>query len=363
MVSLRLVFSLIFVLSIFGSPSAAFSEQIGSSTTIGADFRYRHELIDAEGKDMRNRQRIRARVNISTVLNDEVKLGFQLASGSADPVSSNQTLDGGFSSKQINLDLAFFEWKPAILSGVAVSGGKVKNPFYSPGKTELLWDGDLRPEGIVLKYSKSNDTASFFVNTSYFWIDERKADNDAVFIGGQAGVDYDTSVSRFVAGVGYYDYQNTKKSATFYNANDGNGNSVDASGNYLYDYNDVEVFCVITPGFVDNVSVFCDYVTNVAEDVDDNQGWLTGFSVGKCKDPGSFDFAYSFRNVEKDAVIGAFTDSDFIGGGTDGEGHEVNINYQLASKSKISASYFFNQAGIVNGKDYHRLQLDINFKL
>ena len=77
------------------------SAQISADTVkFGADLRYRHELIEAEGKDQRNRERIRARLNMTARLNDEVILGFQIASGTDNPVSSNQTLDGGFSSKQ-----------------------------------------------------------------------------------------------------------------------------------------------------------------------------------------------------------------------------------------------------------------------
>ena len=356
---------LCFVLMVvFDGGSKAFSEQSDSNLSIGTDLRYRHELIDAEGKDMRSRHRIRARLNMTATLNDEVKLGFQLASGGDDPVSTNQTLSEGFSTKQVNIDQAFFEWKPESIAGFTVYGGKVKNPFYTPGKTELIWDGDLRPEGFALQYSNSSDTATLFVNTSYFWVEERKADNDAVLLGGQIGVDYKANASRFVVGLGYFDYQNTKKCSPFFDDADSNGNSVDGNGNYLYDFNDLEIFCKLTPhNLINNASFFVNYVTNIAKDVDDNQGWLLGISYGKCKKPGTFDFRYSFRHIEKDAVIGAFTDSDFIGGGTDGEGHEVNFNYQIASKTKIGASYFFNQKGTDDGKEYHRLQLDVNFKL
>ena len=60
------------------------------------DFRYRLESIDAEtGGDWaqgHNRHRVRARFNIGTKLDEEWDLGFRLASGSADPASTNQTL-------------------------------------------------------------------------------------------------------------------------------------------------------------------------------------------------------------------------------------------------------------------------------
>ncbi|MDX1555409.1 MAG: putative porin, partial [Xanthomonadales bacterium] len=75
------------------------------------DFRYRYENIGIEGSDDRNRQRIRARAQLEARINEETTVGFGLATGGFDPVSTNQTLGGGGSSKQVNLNLAYFEWE------------------------------------------------------------------------------------------------------------------------------------------------------------------------------------------------------------------------------------------------------------
>ncbi|MFC1552484.1 putative porin [Candidatus Latescibacterota bacterium] len=335
-----------------------------SNMKIGADLRYRHELIDAEGKVQRNRERVRARINMTAELNDEVTLGFQIASGTDSPVSTNQTFDGGFSSKQANIDLAYFQWNPAAVTGAAVTGGKVKNPFYVPGKTQLMWDSDLRPEGLAFQYSISAGIADVFINTSYFWIDERSTAGDAILLGSQAGVDYDSPVGGLVFGVGYFDYQNAKGYSSFYDATDGFGNSVDNTGKYLYDYDDVEVFAELTPaGALEKCTVFADFVSNIADGVDDSRSWLAGASYGKASDPGTFDLKYSYRYIEKDAIIGAFTDSDFLGGGSDGKGHKIDFNYQVASKTKATVTVFLNQSGIDKSKEYTRIHFDLNFKL
>ncbi len=116
--------------------SASWVERIKWS----GDFRYRHESIDEETtgsvrwKDGRNRHRIRARLMLEAVLNDEWGVGFRLASGSADPTSTNQTLDDSFSSKDIWLDLAYFDYHPAAVKGLNVYGGKMKNP-----KPNMVW--------------------------------------------------------------------------------------------------------------------------------------------------------------------------------------------------------------------------------
>ena len=357
MYSLYLLVSFLFFIVTLGTGNNAFSEQIGENVTLNADFRYRHELIDAEEKDLRNRQRIRARLNLNAKINDDIKLGIQFASGSDDPGTKNQTLSGGFSSKPVNIDLAFIEWDPENAGGLSVLGGKVKNPFHVPAKTELLWDVDLRPEGLAVKYSQSIDTIRLFANASYFWIDEREANDDAVLWGGQAGINYETSAVETILGLGYFDYQNTKKNAPFYNAGDSFGNSVDTNGNYLYDFNEFEIIFELKPhGIIENAAVFVDFVTNIADGVDDNHGYLVGLTY----EPGIYSFGYNYRKLEKDAVIGVFTDSDFIGGGTDGKGHKVNFSYKIAPKTKIGATWFFNRIGIDNGKEYHRLQLDVS---
>ena len=110
------------------------------------DFRYRYENIDEEGKDGRNRSRIRARTNLEAQLSPTLEVGVGLATGGDDPVSSNQTIGGGGSSKDIKLDLAYFKWTG--LTDTSVVGGKFKNYLYRPGGKGMRWDGDWRPEGL-----------------------------------------------------------------------------------------------------------------------------------------------------------------------------------------------------------------------
>jgi hypothetical protein len=110
------------------------------------DFRYRYENIDYAHKDDRNRSRIRARTHIEADLMPTLKVGVGLATGGDDPVSSNQTIGGGGSSKDIKLDLAYFNWSG--LQDTNLIGGKMKNFLERPGKKGLQWDDDWRPEGL-----------------------------------------------------------------------------------------------------------------------------------------------------------------------------------------------------------------------
>ena len=108
------------------------------------DFRYRYENIDQEGRDGRNRSRIRARTSLIGQVSDTVEVGVGLATGGDDPVSSNQTIGGGGSSKDVKLDLAYFNWSG--LENTNITGGKFSNFLIRPSKQGLMWDGDWRPE-------------------------------------------------------------------------------------------------------------------------------------------------------------------------------------------------------------------------
>jgi len=70
-------------------------------------------------------------LGIKANINQDWDTIFRIASGSADPVSTNQTLDSSFSSKAIWLDLAYFAFHPGSITNLKVFGGKMKNPFYT----------------------------------------------------------------------------------------------------------------------------------------------------------------------------------------------------------------------------------------
>ena len=104
-----------------------------------------------------------------------------------------------------------------------------------------------------------------------------------------------------------------------------------------------------------------DFVLNTAAP-EDNFGWLAGVFVGKAKEALTFHLRYIYRVVEKDAVLGIVTDSDFIGGGTDGKGHEGNFSFMITKHVGVGASYFYNSRTLDEPSSYHRVQLDTKVK-
>jgi hypothetical protein len=327
---------------------------------IKGDLRYRHEMIDQETKDqVRHRQRIRARVNVEAKANDTVKLYFRLASGSDDPVSTNQTLDGGFSTKNWGLDLAYFDIVPSSLAGMHLMGGKMKNPFH---KSSLIWDGDLTPEGLALRYSPSTGTIEPVLSVGYFWVEERSQNDDSFLMGGEAAMKMNPGTASFHAGAGYYQFTEAKGRAPFFDPGDNFGNCLDAQGTYETDFTEIHVFAELGMMMVNlPVKMYGSFVTNTQAD-EDNQGFLAGLGIGKAKVPGSYEINYNYRKLEADAVVGAYTDSDPWGGGTDGEGHQFVAKYQLGKNFQLAGTYFLTKQGIEDGTDYGRFQGDLVFK-
>ncbi len=200
------------------------------------DVRLRHERIDEDGVEDRARMRFRARLGLSAIVDDDVKFVFQLATGGDNPVSTNQTFDDGFSTKDIGVDLAYVDWK--IRDGLNFYGGKMKNPVYIAGGAPLMWDSDLNPEGFALKYNAGN----FFGTAGGFSVEERGSSDDSLLYVVQAGLQFPLGDNvDLTAGVGYFAYTNTIGNEPFYDGS-ANGNSVDMNGNYVYDYRNTEMF-------------------------------------------------------------------------------------------------------------------------
>ncbi len=337
-----------------------------------ADFRLRHEMIQEESKEDRTRWRFRFRLSLTGEVNSEWAVHTRLATGSSGPVSTNQTIDGGFSTKGFQLDQAYFDYHPEAFPGLKIIGGKMKMPLMVMEKTELIWDGDLTPEGAALMLKRrASDKITAMLNGAFFYVEERKADDDTWMAGGQAALDIEASDNvDFVIGGGYYDYQNVEGFEGIYDSDDFGGNTHEsmveglvATDGYAWDFNLFEVFGGVSVGMENrSFKAYGNYVTNTGADSCDS-GWLIGGTFAHGKDKGHFKVYGTWREIESDAVIGAFTDSDFRGGGTDGSGLEVGVRYGAAKKVDLGLTYFLNDKGIDEEVEYKRLQADLKLGL
>ncbi len=328
---------------------------------VAGDFRYRVENIKNESKPDRNRNRIRARAKIVAKPLDGLELGLGLASGGDDPVSTNQTLGGGGSTKGMNLDLAYFKYSK--LANVGIVAGKFKNVLVHPGKSGLLWDGDWNPEGLGVSLNKDR----WFARAMGSWLEsDSKKSNTEFSYALQAGFNntFDSG-AKLTAGITYVDLETTSKGSFFGDSDDFFGNSFDANTNtYVYDYKELELFADFSFQLAGrSASVFVDYVTN--QDAGEfDTGFAFGLKVGTAKAAGGWSLGWMYKDIEADAVFGLLADSDFGGGGTDSKGHVFKGSYALAKNMNANITYFANETDTRRGldKDFNRLQLDMNFQ-
>ncbi len=330
------------------------------------DFRLRQESFDIDGQADRHRSRLRSRVALVAPINEDVSVGFGLASGSSDPTSANQTLGSVASSKAINLDLAYVNWNIAN-ADMSVQAGKFKNPLKRVGGTGLLWDGDVRPEGVTASYKKG----SLFAIGLGSWIDENRprfnalngqyqSQADLILLGGQVGSSFKLANNvSILFGLGYYNITASEGADSLF-GNAANDNRLDVNGGYLNGFRNVEGFAEIgIPTELGKLTLFADYVQNLdADDFD------TGYSLGAKVKANKWSFGWEYRALEVDAVFAAFSDSDFLGGGTDGEGHILKTGDVLSKKISLSSSLFLNDRNVDFGTEesFKRLMLDISFK-
>ncbi|MEZ5573322.1 MAG: putative porin [Halioglobus sp.] len=327
------------------------------------DYRFRYEEIDQQGKDNRERYRIRARPALIAKTSDTTEVGFGLATGSDDPVSTNQTLGGGGTSKDINLDLAYATWTG--LEGTAITGGKFVNPYYTVQKSQLIFDGDFRPEGVALSWA--NDT--FFANSTFSFVESDSSvsdkDNYGIWAAQVGATVTPFDGAKLTLSAGYIDIP-TKGQTSIYNDEfQGNSYVID-EGVEVYEYNYELVTASIGLGltvFDLPLNLYADYVEN--QDVNDLEtGYMAGVQLGSAKKKGDWQVQYQYEALDANATLGVVTDSDFAGGGTDVEGSTISAKYAIDDKWYVGSTYYFdNKVGVDLGDDanYSRFQLDTGF--
>ncbi|MDO8863922.1 putative porin [Haliea sp. E1-2-M8] len=351
------------------APDAAPSRPAGhwsDTIRLSGDFRYRYEEIDIEARDVRSRHRLRARAGLVAQLPNSVEVGLRIAAGNEAPPSGNTTLGSGGSSKDLFLDQAWVTWKP--FNGAYLTGGKMKNNFYRPQGSGLLWDSDYTPEGIALGWSGNG----VFLNAAAIGLesDSNRA-NHTFYYGVQSGFTLDLGEQlAFTAGAGYLDIPVQGKTVLYGDSDDFYGNSFacDSDGRCTYSNNfeELELFSDLTwSGMALPLAVYAHYVQNLDADEYDT-GWLAGARLGKASGAGSWDLGYQYERVEADAVFGLLRDSNVAGGGADIRGHKLSGRYAIDKQWHMGVSvYVDNESGenaLGAGRDLDRIVLDTIFK-
>lgn len=324
--------------------------------SVAGDARVRYESIEVDpGADV-SRERYRARLALDAGRTDPLTLHVRFATGTGDPVSTNLNFGESFTLDDIQLDRAYLAWR--MNDTTRLFAGKMKNPLYRPGDTSLNWDSDLNPQGIAAHFGRSGAQATVGV----FDVADQGDERSRLFAV-QAGRTWRIGGDgELTAGTGYYDYTNARGARPFYRGLAA-GNTVDAAGNYVYDYDVLELWLEYgIDAFGFPVGFFGDWARNLEADRE-NRAWAVGVNGGKADERGGLAISWAWHDTEADALIGTFTDSDLGGGNTDSRGQVLKLEYGLTDHLVVGGTLILSEFGHFNGqpRDFDRVMLDMEF--
>jgi hypothetical protein len=139
----------------------------------------------------RERMTLRARLDVDALLSDQVQAGMRLSTGGlTGPTSTSQTLGNGLNRYSLTLDRAWLHWQPPVgFQGLSADFGRMPNPFYS---SDLTWADDLNFDGIAanMKHYVSPQQG-FFANAGLFALEELNlSSRDKWLMGAQVGGEF-----------------------------------------------------------------------------------------------------------------------------------------------------------------------------
>jgi len=389
------------------------------------DVRYRTEGFYHQphqpGQDVtaETRERIRARVGLRVGWGEELSSTIRLATGNPnDPISTNQTLTGNFTRKNINLDWAFLTFTPGKTFGIrpglaSITGGKFPNPIFRTD--EMVFDDDLSLEGLSEQFQLLGKPYGVLdqvkLHGLQWTFDEISNQQDGWMFGGQANPSFHFGDLQLEAGLGQYWWLNSDQIAQ---ALSQNTTAFTASGapvanpnfnSSLYNTNLLmkqtvqpptttpgkkpAAFTAITgyrSGFnqsgltlaatLPNVVAaqplrfWADYIYNWLAVNDEAQGVTAGLRLGQLKTRGDWALTGFYEYFEQESAISSFAWSDFGNGGTNLKGPGVGLDYQLLDPLTLSAranftNFITKPAGVTTGDNnptQTRLQLDAQVK-
>jgi len=346
-----------------------------SRIKISGDMRFRQEFRDSDIKGSeKNRTRIRARIGVAAKVNDNVDAGFRLVTAGG-TTSTNQTLEGGFGGKNLFIDRAFIKWGPEFVHGASLIAGKMKQPWYSVSNN--IWDSDVNPEGLALKYKNEIGSVTLSASGGFFLLSNHDkgsfSDDMNMYHAGISGEMKFSDAIKAELGFNTYlfngttieDYLNCETGKTC--PDDINGFAGDnVNGDYDADFKLYEAVGKVN---FDNevlpVELYGNYVINLAHGIksSEDSAWLAGISTKYDK----FKLSYDYRDTQLNAVPDTFNDSDFNAGATGARGHVIKLGYNISKNFSTSFAYLLAEEYTDNnegedGTDRDTLQIDLKAK-
>jgi len=328
--------------------------------TFKGDIRVRHENRQVDSDTKNSRMRFRARLGVYTDVANPFFGGIRVASGSSDEATSaNQSFDNWAYQKNAWIDLAYLGYAPTGLKGFEVIAGKIKRPWIDVDT--LIWDHDVNPEGLSLQYTVPVGPVNLLTHLGHFIMVEQTSD-DVQMTSGQVAASMDVSEqTAFRVGGTAFLWDNIRGAKTPGSPakNYGNGNSTTTDGTdtyYATGFKIGQLFSDLTiKTKVAAFTVYGEYLENFDAIDSQDSAWLAGVGAKQ----GKWACSYSFRDVQNNATIAYFMDSDFAGSQIS-SGHRINGKYTINQHFYLGLNYAI--ANTYQDKDDNTLLLDAVLK-
>ena len=322
-----------------------------SKVSMNGDVRLRYQGQNNDPGNSRDRGRLRYRLGVTAQPTPGWEVGAGLASGPSDLRSTNQTFTNTFSTKGINLDYAYTQYK--FNDKIKAVGGKLKYAGYLYTASDLMWDSDINPEGLSININHSSEMGTTFANSGIWLLSESgSSNNDPFMVYAQLGQNFGAeNLFGTLAGT-YYTFEDNIALGSF--ATDGSNSDFNFGGIFALSG---EIGLKDLFGYGIRTSIIADWVTNGDTVTDQDNGYLVGLKF--LKSPWSF--GYSYADLEANAWPDILPDSDRFDGLTGIKGHEIALSYTIMQNVVLGIDYYAVESDVLN-EDQDLLQLDLNVR-
>ena len=385
--------------------TSAFPLKFTSSLTVRQDFTDVNDQNDLLiGDDRIDGLRSRIRFGIESAKADSiVGGGLRFSTGeAANPASPFVRFGDALRPAIFNIDRYFLTVKPLKdRERLVFTAGKMPQPLYRAGagtwRSELLWDDDVSPAGVAVQANLFKggrpERAVRVDNNLIYFVFEDITNNRFAGITGtsyMAGDQLKQTIPHLDLAGGYFHYTNLNVGLRAPNFTPGEGafllpgTNPLLRGSGLQHTNNSINYGPGADGFVEDdfeiwnaaatwrfrvlgsrfgkpeVFLAGDYTYNASTRIDRRGYALTGGLTGGGFSGGPHPYTLhgTWRDVDADAVLATFADSD-LGTGSSYKGFELGGNYRI-SKNLLGLVQYFNFKGFPHkDEQVHRLFLDL----
>jgi hypothetical protein len=361
------------------------------------DLRLRYEGFYWPGQyddSRRDRFRYRLRLGLKAHLHEKLNLGIELRSGnSRDPVSDNETFDGGGSKSEIAIAQAWVNYRP--IKDFWVQAGK-SSPKKLWHVSDMAWDDDAVVNGVILAYDRSRDgfVKQADIRGYGFILEESGSGHDSYWLGFQGGPTFSlTKTNSLLVGAGYDHITNpvdvAKNAPGFTDDAIFGGNSVtnlvifDVNGDavdLVSDFRIVNLYAEWKNNvsrqwplkaslfYYKNLSAGDEFgidptvgESSLSKGTDNDTGWFFRFQVGDYKKFKQMAFRYARYDSKPDALFYAFTQSDTIRA-SNVEANRFDFRIGMPLKGYINVTWYNARPKTGDDDPMDRWQFDYIFR-